>query len=90
MAKTCDITGAGSIVAGKYSNRVRATQFNPTGKRRTYANLQRKRIYVPELGKSMRLTISAKGLKTINKKGAYKALIDAKILKRPKVKKTAT
>ena len=86
MAKTCDITGAGSIVAGKYSNRVRATQFNPTGKRRTYANLQKKRIYVEELGKSIRLTVSAKGLKTINKKGAFKALQDAGILK--KVKQT--
>lgn len=84
MAKTCDITGASSKVAGGYSNRVRATQFNPTGKRRTYANLQKKRIYVEELGKSIRLTVSAKGLKTINKKGALKALQDAGILKKPK------
>lgn len=89
MAKSCDITGASSQVAGKYSNRVRATQFNPTGKRRTYANLQKKRIYVPELGKTIRLTVSAKGLKTINKKGAYKALKDAKILKEKKQKKTS-
>lgn len=84
MAKSCDITGASSKVAGKYSNRVRATQFNPTGKRRTYANLQKKRIYVEELGKSIRLTVSAKGLKTINKNGAFKALQKAGIIKKAK------
>jgi len=38
--KTCYICNKGSLMAGRYSNRVRATQFNPTGKYRRYPNLQ--------------------------------------------------
>ncbi|MCI0532665.1 50S ribosomal protein L28 [bacterium] len=40
MAKQCIICNKGSLVAGGYSNRIRATQFNPTGKRRKNPNLQ--------------------------------------------------
>lgn len=40
MAKICPICNKGSLMGGGYSNRVRATQFNPTGKRRRYPNLQ--------------------------------------------------
>jgi len=40
MAKACPICDKGSQMGGSYSNRVRATQFNPTGKRRRYPNLQ--------------------------------------------------
>lgn len=40
MAKTCPICDKGSRVVGGYSNRVRATKFNPTGKHRVYPNLQ--------------------------------------------------
>ena len=81
MAKVCAITGKGSIMAGGYSNAVRATQFNPTGKVRKYPNLQKKRIYVPELKKYFPLTLSAKAIKTINKRGAYITLKKAGIIK---------
>ena len=81
MAKECAITGKSSQVGGGYSNRTRATQYNPTGKRRRYANLQKKRVYVPELDKTFILTVSAKGIKTINKKGPFKALKDAGVIK---------
>lgn len=81
MAKTCAITGKTSIVGGGYSDRVRATKFNPVGKRRRHANLQTKRVLVPELGKTFTLTVSAKGMKTIKKNGPLKALTDAKIIK---------
>ncbi len=40
MAKVCTICDKGKMVAGKYSNRVRATKFNPTGNPRKYPNLQ--------------------------------------------------
>ena len=53
MAKECIITGKSSQMSGGYSNRTRATQFNPTGMKRRYANLQKKRIYIPELKKSI-------------------------------------
>jgi len=80
MAKECPITKKSSQVAGGYSNRTRATQYNTTGKRRVKANIQKKRIFVPELNKHVTLEVSAKGLKTINKNGAYKTLKEAGLL----------
>ena len=81
MTKVCPITKKSSKVAGGYSNIVRATKFNPTGMVRKYANLQKKRIYVPELKKYFTLTISTKAIKTINKNGAYATLKKAGIIK---------
>ncbi len=80
MAKKCEITGKKSIVGGGYSNRTRATQFNPTGKNRKQVNLQSKKIFVPELSKSVRIRVSTSGIRTINKKGAYKALKEANLI----------
>jgi large subunit ribosomal protein L28 len=80
MAKTCVISGKSSQMQGGYSNRTRATQFNPTGKVRKYANLQKKRIYIPELKKSITLTLSARAIKTIQKNGAYTTLKKAKLI----------
>jgi large subunit ribosomal protein L28 len=80
MAKQCPITKKTSTVGGGYSNRVRATQFNPTGKRRRQVNLIKSRIFVPELDKYVTVKISAKGLKTVNKNGAYKTLKEAGLL----------
>ena len=80
MARKCAITGKSSKMAGRYSNRTRATQFNPTGKKRRYANLQKKRIFVPELDKYIKLTLSTSAIKTINKNGAYKTLKKAGLI----------
>ncbi len=80
MSKTCPITNKRVNVAGGYSNRVRATQFNPTGKRKQRPNMQKKTIYVAEIGKSIRLSLSTKGIKTINKRGAYKTLKKAGVI----------
>ncbi len=80
MAKICAITKKGSIVAGGYSNRIRATKFNPTGKVRKQPNLQKKRIFVPELNRTVVVTISTQGLRTINKNGAYKTLKKAGLI----------
>lgn len=80
MAKQCPVTKKTSQVGGSYSNRVRATQFNPTGKRRRQVNLVKTKIYVPELKKSVTVNISTKALKTVNKNGAYKTLKKAKLI----------
>ncbi len=80
MAKKCDITGKTSQVGGRYSNRTRATQFDPCGKVRRQPNLQKKRVFVPELGKSVLITVSTKALRTIAKNGAYKTLKEAKLI----------
>ena len=77
MARACEITGKSTQIGGRYSNRTRATQFNPTGTVRRKANLQKRRIYVPELGKTLIVDVSMKGLKTLKKKGAYAALKSA-------------
>lgn len=81
MAKVCAITKKSSIMGGGYSNATRATQFNPTGKVRKYVNLQKKRIYVPELKKNFVLTLSTKAIKTIQKNGAFATLKKAGIIK---------
>lgn len=80
MARSCEITGKSSQVGGRYSNRTRATQFNPTGKVRRKANLQKRRIFIPELNKTVLVDISVKGLRHIKKNGAYATLKKAKIL----------
>jgi len=81
MAKECAITGKSSQGAGGYSNKTRATQYNPTGKRRQHANIQKKTLFVPEIDKKVTINVSARGLKTIKKNGAYKTLKKAGILK---------
>ncbi|XKT74691.1 MAG: bL28 family ribosomal protein [Patescibacteria group bacterium UBA2163] len=81
MSKECAVTGKRSLVGGRYSNRTRATQYNPCGKVRRHANLQKRKVYVPELDKTFSLTLSAKALKTIAKRGAYATLKKAGIVK---------
>ena len=80
MAKVCKITKRGSVVGGRYSNRTRATQFNPCGTIRKYPNLQKKRIYVPELKKTVVLNISTRALRTIQKNGAFRTLKTAGLI----------
>lgn len=80
MAKQCDITGKKTQIGGRYSNRTRATQYNPCGKTRRSPNLQKKRIYVPEIDKTVIVSVSAAALRTIAKNGAYKTLKDAKLI----------
>ena len=80
MAKICPITKRGSIMGGGYSNATRATQFNPTGKVRKYVNFQKKKIYIPELKKSMTLMLSTRAIKTINKNGAFRTLKKAGLI----------
>lgn len=80
MARECEITGKSTQIGGRYSNRTRATQFNPTGKVRRKANLQKRRVWVPELKKSVLVDISVNGLRTIKKNGAFKTLRKAGII----------
>ncbi len=80
MAKVCEITGKKSVVAGSYSNRVRATKFNPCPAKRKYPNLQKKRVYVPELKQTFNLTISTRAIRTLNKNGAFATLKKAGII----------
>jgi large subunit ribosomal protein L28 len=79
--KVCNITGSrvarGSVIhrrglakkkggVGRHITKMVPRIFAP--------NLRRQRIWVPELKKFVRIRVTARGLKTINKNGAYKAL----------------
>ena len=81
MSKVCTITGSkpsrGSIIrrrgmakkkggVGRHVTKMVPRLFAP--------NLHEHRIWVPELKKFIRIRVTARGLKTINKNGAYKAL----------------
>lgn len=79
--KKCEITGKTSILGGGYSNKTRATKYNPTGKVRKQINKQRVRVYVPELSKHIKVTTTPHGLKIIKKNGAYKTLKKQGIVK---------
>lgn len=81
MAKACAITKKSSIVGGGYANRVRATKYTPTGKVRKYINLQKKRIFVPELGQTFVLNLSTQAIRTIAKNGAFQTLKKAGLIK---------
>ncbi len=81
MSRQCVVTKKKSRVGGGYSNRTRATEFNPRGKRRRYPNLQKTKIYVPEIDTVFHLKISTRAMRTIKKNGAYKTLKKAGIIK---------
>ena len=61
MSKICAITGKKPMVGNNvYSNK--------KTKRKFYPNLQTKKFFVPETGEYITLKVSAKALRTINKK----------------------
>ncbi len=74
MARKCQITGKGPLVGNNVSHAQNRTR------RRQLPNLQKKRIYVPELKRFITVRISARALKTINKNGARVTLQKAGLL----------
>ncbi|TSD03232.1 MAG: Uridine kinase [Parcubacteria group bacterium Athens0714_16] len=80
MARKCAVNGKSSKMAGGYSNRTRATQFNPVGVKRRKANLKNKRVFVPEINKTVNVILSTKAIKTIQKHGAYAVLKKAGVI----------
>lgn len=81
MSRICEVTGKKTIVGGGYSNRTRATQFNPTGLRKRRVNLQKRRIFLPEIGKTVKVNVSTNAIRTMRKNGAYTTLKKAGIVK---------
>lgn len=51
-----------------------------TVKRTVSPNLQTKRIFVPELDRYVKVKLTAKAIKTINKNGAYETLKKAGLI----------
>lgn len=71
MSKICQITGKKAITGNNVSHSKRRT------KRRFNVNLFTKKFYWAEQGMWISLTISAAGLRTINKLGLNAAMIQA-------------
>ena len=67
-------------MGGGYSNRTRAAKFNPTGKKRKYPNLQKKKLFIPELNKSINIEISARGMRTMKTRAPYAPLLKAGLI----------
>lgn len=90
----CQITGAGPKTGKRISRRGKAKKEGGVGKKttgvsfRTFKpNLQKKRIFVPELNRWVTVRLTTRALKTINTKGAYTVLLGAGLVKPPKAKK---
>ena len=88
MSKTCQSTGRGTRSGMSIARRGLAKKDGGVGlrttghtKRKFQVNVQRKRIWVPELGKYVRVRVSTRGLKTITKRGAYRTLLKAGLIK---------
>ncbi len=71
MSRVCQITGKRAMVGNNVSHSKRRT------KRTFDVNLFKKKFYLPEEDRWVRLTVSAAGIRTINKKGVKTALQDA-------------
>ena len=65
MARFCELTGKGPITGNNVSHAKNKT------KRKFYPNLQKKKFYIPEVDRWVQIKVSAKAMRTINKKGIY-------------------
>lgn len=72
MSKVCQVTGKKAMVGNNVSHSKRRT------KRKFLPNLFKKKFYYPEEGRWISLTVSANGIRTINKIGLNAALKNAK------------
>jgi len=88
MSRTCEITGRGTKVGGTIARRGLPKKKGGVGlrttgrsKRKFKVNVQKKRIWVPELGEYVTVKASARALRTITKNGAFPTLIKAGLIK---------
>jgi large subunit ribosomal protein L28 len=95
MSRVCQITGRGTRSGGHIARRGLAKSKGGVGlkttgvsKRTFKVNTQTKRIWVAEIKKFVRVKLSTRAMKTIDKRGAYRVLVEAGLIKenRPKQK----
>ena len=70
MARRCQLTGVGPLTGNRVSHSHRKTKM------RQLPNLQKKRIYIPELDRWVKVKLSTRALRTVTKKGLLKFLKD--------------
>ncbi len=63
MSRKCKLTGKGPLVGNNVSH------ANNKTKRVQLPNLQLKRIFVPELGRTVRIKMSVNAMKSVTKNG---------------------
>ena len=71
MSRVCQITGKSAMVGNNVSHSKRRT------KRKFNVNLFKKKFYLPDEDRWVQLTVSAAGIRTINKNGVKTALKNA-------------
>lgn len=71
MSRICQITGKKAMVGNNVSHSKRRT------KRKFDVNLFDKKFYLPDEDRWIKLTVSAAGLRTINKVGIRSAMVKA-------------
>lgn len=86
--RRCELTGKKPLTGRTICRRglakktggvgIKTTAINP---RKFYPNLQDKRLYVPELKRFIRLRVTANALRTAKKRGLYRSLIQAGVIK---------
>ncbi len=94
MARVCQVTGRRTRTGRQISRRGLAKPKGGIGlkitgitKRKFKPNIQMKRIWVPELNRTVRVKLSAKALKMMSVKGPYRVLVAAGVIKPIKPKK---
>jgi len=68
MSKVCKITNKRPLVGNNVSKSHRRT------KRRQLPNLQKKKYFIPELGKTVQLKLSTSAIRTVDKYGLLEYL----------------
>ncbi len=63
MSRVCQVTGKKPVSGNRVSH------AHNVSKRRFLPNLQRKKFWSPDENRFVKLTVSARGIKTISKKG---------------------
>jgi len=95
MSRTCEVTGRGTGFGGSIARRGLAKAKGGVGRRttgrtkRTFkVNVQKKRVWVPELGEFVTVKLSTRALRTIAKNGAYPTLLKAGVIRPGKSSKS--
>jgi large subunit ribosomal protein L28 len=87
MSRRCEVTGAVPALGHRIIRSGKSKKSGGIGMhvtantpRKFRPNLRRKKLYVPELGRHVTVRLTARALKTIDKKGAYSTLKRAGVI----------
>ena len=96
MSKVCSITGAKVARGSIIHRRGMAKKKGGVGRHvtknvpRTFSpNLHEHRVWVPELRKYVRVKVTTRAMKTLNKNGAYVTLLKAGLISAQKTPRAA-